>query len=238
MSTVGDYFQSFGGGSSGPITLTIPFSELSPGNNYFFRVIHNGVQTWHWTTPYSFEIQTIVALPLEWTYWEGSVRGGKVSLIWETSWEENIEEYEVERARDGFHFVTLGRVEAGKFSYDYLDKHPFIGDNYYRLKVIESDGSYYYSDLLQFQVKAQIVLKNVYPNPVEQQLFIDFETADEEPVHVEIYNMLGQAIEQKEYNASFGQNQIMIATHSWESGFYWVELRQGITTEVVKVFKK
>ncbi|MEO1625720.1 MAG: hypothetical protein AAFV25_11235, partial [Bacteroidota bacterium] len=104
------------------------------------------------------------------------LNNSKVSLEWETASEINFSHFEIERSADGTNFQTLARVASkGDFmtaaSYGYTDVLPLGGVNYYRLKQVDTNGTFLYSDirLLPFPMDASI---SVYPNPTAEFLYI------------------------------------------------------------------
>ncbi|MEP6677261.1 MAG: hypothetical protein ABJA78_19020, partial [Ferruginibacter sp.] len=94
-----------------------------------------------------------------------------VKLDWSTASEYNNRWFVIERSADGVNFTAIDSV-AGKMNYalrsDYsvLDKHPFDGSNYYRLKQVDADGHFTYSKVLYVNLrKAAVNYLSIYPDP-------------------------------------------------------------------------
>ncbi|KAA0991680.1 T9SS type A sorting domain-containing protein [Dyadobacter aurulentus] len=95
-------------------------------------------------------------------------------LEWETSTEQNSDRFEIERSHDGKSWYLVGTVPAtgGKNEtsrYDAINAAPLEGQNYYRLKMIDRDDSFAYSQIRNIFLESTAVL---YPNPVKNRLFI------------------------------------------------------------------
>ncbi len=117
-------------------------------------------------------------LPVELIYFKGNKIEENAILEWKTASEENNDYFEIqvakgEEALQAGTFETLGRVEGNGTTveeqlYTYLDTEKFkSGIRYYRLKQVDFDGAYEYSDIIsiEFEEKPELDL-HVYPNPV------------------------------------------------------------------------
>ena len=95
-------------------------------------------------------------------------------LNWSTTSETNSDRFEIQRSDDATSWLPLGNVTAkgeSKVSqtYSYLDRQPKSGDNYYRLKMIDRDGTFAYSRIISIQINPRFEIV-VYPNPVEDNI--------------------------------------------------------------------
>ncbi len=93
-----------------------------------------------------------------------------VQLQWNTANEINFSRFEIEQSNDGISFgvfnVVNGKGNQANNSYTTQDNQPFIGYNYYRLKMIDTDGKFTYSPVakIYFDKRNSIMLS---PNPVK-----------------------------------------------------------------------
>lgn len=112
-------------------------------------------------------------LPVEFNYFRGRSKGGVIALEWETLTESGNSGFAVERSRDGMSFETIAWVEGNGSTqsvsrYSYLDEEkgnsPVV---YYRLKQLDFDGAFEYSDIVAVSrlVQASFVL---YPNAISK----------------------------------------------------------------------
>ncbi len=116
----------------------------------------------------------ITPLPVSLARFTAAAENGTATLTWETTAETNSERFEVERSYNGKSWSILGSVAArGEsavlVSYTFQDQSPMAGENLYRLKMIDRDGTYAYSTLqsLRFEGRNEIVL---FPNPAGEIL--------------------------------------------------------------------
>lgn len=107
----------------------------------------------------------------------------KAFLTWQTASEKNNDYFEVQRSANGMEFYPIGQVpgygnSSSIQSYQLIDPVPMAGNNYYRLKQVDEDGSYQFSELkvLYFE-EANI---GIYPNPANDWIMVvnPFETAE------------------------------------------------------------
>lgn len=115
-------------------------------------------------------------LPVVLTFFEASKRESLADLEWATSQEANSDYFEVQRASDMLHWTEIARIRAAIESddartYGYTDSLPESGINYYRLKMVDRDGSFAYSKIRSIHF-TEFSWAEVYPNPVEDILQI------------------------------------------------------------------
>jgi uncharacterized protein YjiK len=125
---------------------------------------------------------------------EESGSTGIALLNWATTEETNSESFQVERSEDGKSWKQIGALAAqGESSvlknYEFADPSPLKGGNYYRLKMVDKDGTFSYSRIRfgEFGKRNE----PVYPNPASQNLFF---TNYEEIQDVVIYNSIGMKV--------------------------------------------
>jgi hypothetical protein len=120
-----------------------------------------------------------------------AVEGNK--LYW-TAGTLDIEKYEIQKsAGNGTAYETISSImDNGAASYSWVDKSPYPGNNFYRLKIILRRNTIRYSNtVLLINNKVDV---RVYPNPVERVLFISVNSSIPKKFLVEINNLLGQKI--------------------------------------------
>lgn len=97
------------------------------------------------------------ALPAEFLSFGGTANDGRVDLAWSTANEVNTEKFEVQRQNESEVFVTIGTVSAAGNSterrdYTFTDENPFSGDNTYRLRILDLEGTEAFSNLITVNV--------------------------------------------------------------------------------------
>lgn len=94
-----------------------------------------------------------IVLPVEFIFFKPSQVARGVKLDWATASERNSSHFNIERSTNGLTFEMIGSVGASgnssnKNNYSYLDEEPLIGTTYYRLKQVDLDDTYEYSNLV------------------------------------------------------------------------------------------
>lgn len=115
-------------------------------------------------------------LPLTLDNFSASAEKSTVTLNWLTSNEENTSHFEIERSTDGQRFSFLDEIRAkgsiGLVSeYSIVDRQAPAGQQFYRLKMVDLDGSFTYSSVVTVDIETE-VLVNVYPNPTADRITI------------------------------------------------------------------
>jgi hypothetical protein len=124
------------------------------------------------------------------------------SLKWATASETNNDIFEVQRSPDLTNFSTIGTVKGAGFSneivnYQFDDYMPFFGKIYYRLKQIDFNGEFSYSDVRVVNSNSKNSI-SFYPNPVHDKfLNIKLQDYNGTIIHVNIYNNAGLLVESK-----------------------------------------
>lgn len=165
-------------------------------------------------------------LPIEWKYFIGENIGTTNKLKWASETETATSHYELERSYDGYNFETITLIVAAgnslnETNYGYDDLYPFDGINYYRLKLVNLDGSIEYSDVIALETKIQFKSK-LYPNPFTNTLTYSYFTNKVEEIEIEIINILGQVVFRKE---GINNNVINLDLKDLNNGSYTIKIK-------------
>ena len=100
-----------------------------------------------------------------------------MNLEWTTATEQNSRYFTVERTQDGVNWSSIGQVTAAGNSqqilqYNYVDRQPLTGVNYYRLQEVADDGSSVYSSIRNLNFTGAATAISWYPNPTHDRLTI------------------------------------------------------------------
>ncbi|MCS7073908.1 MAG: T9SS type A sorting domain-containing protein, partial [Bacteroidia bacterium] len=106
-------------------------------------------------------------LPVEIHSFTGNWNGNLVQLNWLTGVEVNVQKYVIERSDNQQNIVGIGEMLAtGANAYQFSDLEPLTGTSYYRLKTVDFDGTFAYSNWIEIQSKQFNSPISIYPNPV------------------------------------------------------------------------
>jgi FG-GAP repeat/Secretion system C-terminal sorting domain len=146
-------------------------------------------------------------LPITLLDFTGQAQGTESLLKWSTAQEENSDYFSVERSRDGQNFTAIGQVSAASNSdqttnYSFTDPSPVTGNNYYRLNMVNRDGTSAYSGVVvvNFNPSAQVVV--VYPNPAHGSFQLLFRNMPAGSYGLTLLNAAGQTVMAKTMQAS------------------------------------
>lgn len=163
------------------------------------------------------------SLPVTLISFEAKALDHGALLTWSTSAETNSDRFEIERSANGKAWTKVGTVRShGESStvkqYDFNDSVPLTGDNFYRLRMIDSDLTFSFSRIQYvFYGAAQRV--TVYPNPVSDILYV--KGIDPEKVkEVSVFNSKGERV----FRAARVASQGIDVSHL-PAGLYTVAVR-------------
>ena len=151
---------------------------------------------------------------------------GQAMLRWTTLSEVNADFFQVERSSDGVTFAEVARINAAGFSsdrrdYEYVDSE-LIGDEvFYRLKMVDLDGTFEYSPTIYLALSDEIAL--LYPNPATD--YIKIPLADRLPVQLQIYDQRGRTVK----NGMIADPNIDVSALA--SGVYYYQIAVGGAVE-------
>ena len=169
------------------------------------------------------------------------LENGQIDLKWSTTSEQNNAFFFIERSQDGRNFKTIGSIEGAGNSqtlleYSFLDTQPDLGFNYYRLKQVDFNGQFEYSEIKAAYVDKVEVTEaySVYPNPVNQgdDFTIAYSTNQSKLVHISLVSANGIRISQLETEISPQQTQITLSSKGLNKGLNLIRIREetGKTT--------
>ncbi|MCP4460628.1 MAG: T9SS type A sorting domain-containing protein [Cytophagales bacterium] len=184
------------------------------------------------------------ALPVEVIEFVGSEENGIVTLNWSTATELNNDYFDVERSPDGIIYERIGTVDGNGTTkevriYNLKDTTPFLGVNYYRLKQVDYDGEFEYSNTIRVSnnfIRAGLEV-TVYPNPTtNENLNIQMLSGDSHtPISIRIVDIAGRGFFAENLEASLEYDHKIRTMQKMSSGVYFVTIKQGNFQEVRKL---
>lgn len=120
------------------------------------------------------------ALPAKLLYFTAIADGNRVRLNWEAANEFETVRYEIEKSLNGTNFSFLTSTpsrQMAQSAYTNFDFNPVMGWNYYRLKVIDKSGSFFYSPIRPVKFDKGLEEVKLFPVPAHTILNIQLPTS-------------------------------------------------------------
>ncbi len=151
-------------------------------------------------------------------------------LTWTISNQINNSHFEIEHSINGQFYKALDRIEgegntSKEVDYEYVHNHPDLGMNYYRIKQVDLDGKYSYSNVVFTNYK--LIEPLIFPNPVSTNRLFVKSLIDDSMI---IYNQLGQQIERCKLNK--GLTEVNIS--ALQNGIYVLKFESGYEDRLIK----
>ncbi|SDN04214.1 right-handed parallel beta-helix repeat-containing protein [Siphonobacter aquaeclarae] len=169
-------------------------------------------------------------LPLRLLRFTAVRENGVSRLNWETADEERVSHFAVERSSNGTEFSTLATVPARNSalqSYVFRDTSPFLGTRYYRLRMVDEDGSFVRSRTLSLVEEGTLVIG---PNPATGTIRVLTEDPALTGTEIQVLDMTGSV---RQRVVLLQQTQ-EIAIHPLPAGAYLLRFGNGRTVRFVK----
>jgi hypothetical protein len=167
-----------------------------------------------------------------------------VNINWVTANEVNNKLFVVEKSVDGVNFTAIDSV-AGKGNssvqnnYSSLDKTPVDGLNYYRLKQIDNNGSFVYSNIVSVDIKKTgVEFFSVFPNPANNILNLNINSKSNAVATLSIFDMSGRLLLNQTLQLNKGNQILSKDISKLNTGTYFVSLTwndQKVTDKLIKL---
>jgi len=182
-------------------------------------------------------------MPVELTSFKGNETQKTNTLNWQTAAEINNDYFEVERSIDGRDFKVIGMEEGNGTTtlssrYRFIDHSP-LKTGYYRLRQVDFDGAFEYSDIIMVEREDNGVKQDlrIYPNPVKDNMKIEYQTAKSQEVTVSVMNMTGQILSVQNVTSQEGRNILDLNSADIPTGSYILRIDLG-DQQLSKLFIK
>lgn len=186
---------------------------------------------------------TIPVIPVELTSFTATGLDNKAIITWQTATETNNQGFEVQRKTESSEFAAIAYIDGHgttteKQEYIYTDKNLNQGKYFYRLKQLDFDGQYKYTETLEVDIQLldKFNLKQNYPNPWNPTTTIEYVLPENTNAKITVLNALGQEImllvnEEQEK----GVHQLTLDGSKLASGIYFYRINTGNFTATKKM---
>ena len=172
-------------------------------------------------------------LPVELLYFDARPNEANVQLVWETGSESENRGFVIQRSFDAKSWTDIG-FEAGagsisyNTSYEWIDRSPLGGNNYYRLIQEDYDGSRTYTNIVHLNLGDEDAIK-VYPNPLTATCQLEWK--GQMPVSLILYNLSGKQVQQ------FDGNSQELDLSPFDDGVYILSVQFRAETKIIRLVK-
>lgn len=234
LSGVCNSLTCLSGNDAGSCTTvnSVSPSGLTVGNTYYVRISTVSSSGTGAITLSGSNIGSTIVLPLNLISFSGSKQNNNALLQWTTANERNVRQFELQRSDNGQTFTTIGTIVPGNTSYSFTDPNVFsIKDLvFYRLKSIDLDGRFSYSNIIKLNAQSGSIL-TVSPNPVSNVVSIN---GLKQKGQLLLYNAEGKLLQQQ-----------MVRTQSttmnmskYAKGVYVLQYQQSGEIIIQKIIKQ
>ncbi|MCK7526103.1 MAG: T9SS type A sorting domain-containing protein [Ignavibacteriales bacterium] len=193
-------------------------------------------------------------IPVELVSFTSSIINNTVGLNWITATELNNSGFEIQRSlsptpslKEGalgnsdwqkIGFVNGNGTSTEVHTYSFVDANPVTGISYYRLKQIDFDGTFDYSNIVEvvYGAVAEFALEQNYPNPFNPTTKINYSIKEKGNVELKIFDLLGSEIatlvnEEK----TPGNYEVFFDASNLSSGVYLYTIKAGSFVQTRKM---
>ena len=224
---------TFATGTNQLVTTT---STAVAGNLVSFKLTATNLATGYYTVLYS---ASPITLPVVLNAFTVTKQGSHSLLTWSLSDQAGLSRFDIQRAGDGIHFSTIASEAAANNAnagdYTFTDGQPLPGMNYYRLAMIDQDGTIAYSAIhtLSFETGGNpAVTVQVYPNPATDRLHLAF-TNVPGTLNIRLLDTRGQVVR----TVTATSASVDIPVSDLTKGIYFVDIA-GTNGRYIREFMK
>lgn len=238
-----------GGPAGGSLSSTTSFTPTytSPGTVYNSNYTVTVTDVTGCTGTATVNVVCPTLLPIELVSFYGDVGENEAGsrahfLKWKTQSETDFNYFDVERSANGLEYEDIGRVQSqgqssSLQSYNLTDEKPFQGSNFYRLKIVDLNGQYEYSDVITIDGETEVDMYLI-PNPTSKALEVVYHSKMKSDCTIEILDAKGSLVTRLKSDCIKGQNSVPLDVESYDKGIYTVLINVNgeiLTSKFIKL---
>jgi Secretion system C-terminal sorting domain len=182
-----------------------------------------------WFISASLKQEQLIPLPATGMQLNAALSGNDVQLNWKTASEINTKEFQIERSSDGVNFSVIGTKAAMgnsvvESSYAHTDLNMQAPVYYYRLRLLDEDGSYKFSNIAVVRKAGSIKGVRVFPNPAISNMSVEFSNVKGEYL-ISLYNMGGQEVSSQRAIVQYNVQYVNVNRNNLPAGTYIMKVR-------------
>jgi hypothetical protein len=187
----------------------------------------NGIDTF---TRFSImSLATNYILPVTLINFNAYISEKSVKTEWTSMNEANVEYYEIERAAETGNFTIVGTVKgknnANEINYVFYDANPYNGTNLYRIKAVDRNGKFSYSQVVSVNFKSSMSYVLAYPNPSKNHQFsLQLKSVPTGTYRLQLFSLNGALVFIKTINYVGSSSQLVQLPSAIKPGVYLLRL--------------
>ncbi|MBX2843077.1 MAG: T9SS type A sorting domain-containing protein [Flammeovirgaceae bacterium] len=182
-------------------------------------------------------------LPVELYYFKGENSGDRNIIHWATIQEKNNDYFLLEKSANGYTFKEIAKIVGQGTSYqinkyEFLDNNPEQGNNYYRLKQVDIDGTFSFTEVINISNRSTLDFQTLlYPNPVQKDgtLKINYFGNVPETITLLMLDLSGKEVYYQEKTIDKGSNiiEVDLSKINLQKGIYIIETGGTLPQKVI-----
>ena len=174
----------------------------------------------------NFTMVSFGTLPINLSGFNAAAKGSSIDLSWTTSAEVNSAYFTVLRSKNGVNFEEVGKVNAAGFgsTYSINDAQPGAGVTFYKLKIVDKNGLYKFSDVVRVNLGIKDLDVRVYPTIVSDVLNYVIENPKATKLSVVVTDLSGKRVNSSVQSFANGTTQKTINVATLASGVYFLTI--------------
>lgn len=151
-------------------------------------------------------------LPVSLVSFRATANGSSVLLNWETDNALNFSHFEIEHGTSPSSFSSIGQVgfNPAQSRYQYNHISVTASSNFYRLKMVDIDGSFHYNNVLLVRMGDAINNLSVYPQPARDYLVVNMVVRQPQKATLRLLNAAGTVVKETRVFLNNGNNSLLI----------------------------
>jgi hypothetical protein len=152
-------------------------------------------------------------------------------VSWVTSSEENSSFFDIERGSNALQFQKIGRISSRNIvnlesTYSFSDNAPLNSNNYYRLRMVDRDGSFKYSPiaLVARRNTPSIVVENITLTSGSGSLTMKFNSSENQEMSYVLYSANGAQLTARSVSLQQGNNTLTGNVTGLKPGVYFIKI--------------
>ncbi|MGB3091288.1 MAG: T9SS type A sorting domain-containing protein, partial [Chitinophagaceae bacterium] len=162
-------------------------------------------------------------------------------LTWTVEQEQSLSRYELERSTNGTEYMRVGTISSRNQTtqtvYSYNDNTTLF-ESYYRLKIINLDGSYTYSSIVFIRRPFGKAEFSVLGNPFQDNIILKYKLPKDQKIVANLFNSSGVLIKREDYAATAGEGvYTLTGLGSIPAGSYFLKIESGNDRQTIKLIR-